>query len=177
MNVKEAKATSRLLHALAGDTDLDPVMAAAVIETLSFQAGAALEVSRVLPPASLQVAVETATTHTRAGCLEAEDASSTHETTTTLTTHSGAWRLLAGALIAIMAVLMWTATLIGNGWLLLSGPLVGFAAVLASQQADRELQRLFHAVEAHPRSGALESELALAQPASVDEQPTATGGH
>ncbi|MDN5780379.1 MAG: hypothetical protein L0H96_26260, partial [Humibacillus sp.] len=108
--------------------------------------------------------------------LNAEDASSTHQITTTVTTHSGAWRLLAGALIAVMAMLMCTATITDNAWLLLSGPVIGVAAVLASQQADRELQRLFHAVAGHARSGAAESEPALAPFTSVDEQPTATGG-
>lgn len=63
MNLSEAKATSRLLHALAGDTDLDPVTAAAVIETLSFAAGAVLEVTRVLSGPGVQVAVERATAH------------------------------------------------------------------------------------------------------------------
>ncbi len=62
MNLREAKATSKLLHALAGDTPLDPVTAAAVIETLSFSAGAALQVTQILSPPGLRAAVAT-TTH------------------------------------------------------------------------------------------------------------------
>ncbi|MDN5768925.1 MAG: hypothetical protein L0H96_24715 [Humibacillus sp.] len=177
MNVNEAKATSRLLHGLAGDTDLDPATAAAVIETLSFQAGAALEVTRVLRPASLQMAVETATIHTRPARLSEGDASGGHEPATASTTRSGAWRLLAGALIAVMATLMGTASIIDNGWLLLSGPLLGLGAVLASRRADRELLRLLRAVEGHARSTTLQSEpaLALDQPALVNDESAAGG--
>lgn len=61
VDLREAKATSKLLHALAGDTALDPVTAAAVIETLSFNAGTALQVSAVLTPAAVQNAVATST--------------------------------------------------------------------------------------------------------------------
>lgn len=59
MDLREAKAVSKLLHALAGDTTLDPVTAAAVIETLSFSAGAALQVTAVLTPTGLRGAVAT----------------------------------------------------------------------------------------------------------------------
>ncbi len=175
MNVNEAKATSRLLHALAGDTELDPVTAAAVIETLSFQAGAALEIARVLPPASLQIAVETATLHTQPNPLSGDDATGVHEPATAITTHSGAWRLLAGALIATMATLMSAATIIGNGWLLLSGLIPAAAAVVASHKADRELLRLLRAVEGHACTIAPQSDRARNQSARVHDQPAATG--
>ncbi|MDN5780322.1 MAG: hypothetical protein L0H96_25965 [Humibacillus sp.] len=61
MNLREAKATSTLLHALAGDRALDPVTAAAVLETLSFTAGATLQVGPILTPTGLQGAVAAAT--------------------------------------------------------------------------------------------------------------------
>ncbi len=59
MDLREAKATSKLLHALAGDTTLDPVaeLTAAVIETLSYCAGGALQVTAVLSPTGLRTAV------------------------------------------------------------------------------------------------------------------------
>lgn len=65
MDLREAKATSRLLHALAGDTVLDPASAAAVIETLSHCAGTTLQVGSVLTRSGLDCAVTT-TTHPNA---------------------------------------------------------------------------------------------------------------
>lgn len=63
MELREAKATSKLLHALAGDPALDPVTAAAVLQTLSFTAGAGLQVSQIPTPTGLRTAVATASTH------------------------------------------------------------------------------------------------------------------
>ncbi len=61
MDLREAKATSKLLHALAGDTALDPVTAAAVLETLSVCAGSVLQVDQILTPPGMQAAVSAAT--------------------------------------------------------------------------------------------------------------------
>ena len=62
MDLREAKATSKLLHALAGGRTLDPATAAAVLETLSVTAGTALQVGQILTPTALRTAVAT-TTH------------------------------------------------------------------------------------------------------------------
>ena len=59
MDLREAKAVSKLLHALAGDTTLDPVTAAAATRTLSYCAGTALQVTAVLTPTGLRGAVAT----------------------------------------------------------------------------------------------------------------------
>ena len=145
MNVKEAKATSRLLRALAGDTDLDPVTAAAVIETLSFQAGAALEVSRVLPPASLQVAVETAISSGRLGCRCLNVVPSLVNRATFRTSFP-TWYLAGGFLFAVMTVLVGLGLSTGQGWLLLIGVTSGAAAVVATRKATHAALQLFQEI-------------------------------
>lgn len=142
MNIHEAKATSRLLHSLAGDNDLDPVTAAAVIETLSFQAGAALEISRVLPPASLQAAVATATSGGRRNCSR-DDAVPASAHRVTFWTSFPTWYLVGGFLFAAMTVLVGFGVSTGQGWWLLSGLTSGAAAVAATRQATRAALRVF----------------------------------
>lgn len=148
MNLSEAKATSRLLHGLAGDTDLDPTAATAVIATLSFHAGAALEISRVLSPASLQAAVSRAATQERFCCGRDDVLPGAAERATFRTSFPTLY-LLGGFLFGVMTVFLGFGLSTGRGWLLLGGFAAGAAAVAATRKASRITLQLFEKVLGH----------------------------